>query len=153
MMKVYFSASLSRYRKLLPLTKDIASIIEDLGHEVASRHVTSEETTNGNWEEKYDPKRLFEREMRRLASSNILITEATTPSFGAGFLIQSAIALGKPILTLHYGIEEKNAPLMLRGHSSVNLQMYTEENIRPLLEKFFRSISKELVIPLEDFDQ
>jgi hypothetical protein len=45
-MKIYFSASLSRYRGLLPLTKDIARIIEDLGHEVISKHVIKEETTD-----------------------------------------------------------------------------------------------------------
>lgn len=152
-MKVYFSASLSRYRKLLPLTSDIAHIIEDLGHTVTSKHVTKKETTDGEWEKRYEPRRLFEREMRRLATSDVLITEATTPSFGAGFLIQSAIAIGKPILTLHYGDNIEEASLMLRGHPALNLQMYTEDSIRPLLKKFFSEIERVIVKPLNDFDQ
>lgn len=156
-MQVYFSASLSKYRGLLPLTKDIAHIIQELGHEITSKHVIKEATTEGDWTKRYEPKRLFEREMRRLALSNVLITESTTPSFGAGFMIQSALALGKPCLTLHYGDEltVEKVPLMLRGHGGINLHLYTEENIKHVLQAFFTEVATAggPIQPLEDFDQ
>lgn len=154
-MKIYFSASLSKYRGLLPLTSDIAKIIESLGHEITSKHVVKPETTEGDWEKKYDPRALFEREMRRLAASDVLVTEATTPSFGAGFLVEAAHSFGKPVLTLHYGETEEHAPLMLRGNPTINLYMYTEETIRPILTKFFKDLvkSKRVVEPMPDFDQ
>jgi hypothetical protein len=154
-MKVYFSASLSRYRGLLPLTSDIASMIEELGHIVTSKHVIRDKTTEGEWQDRYDPRRLYEREMRRLATSDVLISEATTPSFGAGFLVQMAISMGKPLLTLHFGEHEKKAPLMLRGNPSINLNLYTEDTIKHTLKSFFQEVSdsKRAAEPLEDFDQ
>ena len=150
-MNVYFSTTLSKYRKLLPLTSDIARIIEDLGHTVTSKHVIKEETTEGEWQTRYNPEQLFEREMRRLATADVLITEATTPSYGAGFLIQSALVIGKPVLTLHYGEDMNKVPLMLRGHRLINLHLYTEDTIRPLLKKFLEEV--KVIEPLEDFDQ
>lgn len=150
-VNVYFSASMSKYRKLLPLTSDIARMIEDLGHTITSKHVTKKETTKGEWTKQYDPQRLYEREVRRLASSDVLITEVTTPSFGGGFMIQTAIALGKPLLSLHYGIDEEKIPLMLRGHKAINLKLYTEENARGVLKKFFDNV--KVVEPMSDFDQ
>ncbi len=152
-MKVYYNASLSRYRELLPVTKDMGRIIEELGHVITSRHVLKPETTEGNWEDQYEPRRLFEREMRRLANSDVLITEATTPSYGGGFIIQTAFSLGKPLLTLHYGLEEKNATLMLRGHPWINLHMYTEDTIRDVLKSFFKEVEEKVVDPHGDFDQ
>lgn len=154
-MKVYFSASLSKYRGLLPLTSDIAHIIEDLGHEITSKHVIKPETTLGEWEKKYDPRALYEREMRRLATSDVLITEATTPSFGAGFLVEAAHAIGKPVLTLHYGDRDEMVPLMLRGNPSLNLHLYTEDNIRQILTNFFQELeqARRVVAPMPDFDQ
>ena len=137
----------------MPVTSDIAHMIEDLGHSVTSRHVVKKETTDGAWEKRYDPRRLFEREMRRLATSDILIAEVTTPSYGGGFLIETALTIGKPVLSLHYGDNLEEAPLMLRGHPHLNLQMYTEENVRGVLKKFFEDAKKLVVEPLPDFDQ
>ena len=152
-MTVYLSASLSKHRKLLPLVGDIGQMIEEFGHTVTSKHVLKKETTSGEWEDRYEPKALFEREMRRLANSDVLITEATTPSYGGGFMIEMAIMMGKPLLTLHYGTNEKDAPLMLRGHREINLHIYNETTIKTILKRFLDDSQKNIADPLPDFDQ
>ena len=44
-MNVYFGAAITRYRKLLPVYRSVVSIIEDLGHEVLSKHVVDPKLT------------------------------------------------------------------------------------------------------------
>jgi len=142
-MKIYLSASLSRYRKLLPVTQDIARIIEELGHNIVSKHVVDPKTTaDPKWEESYNPKQLFNREMKRLISSDALVAEVTTPSYGGGFLVEKCVQMKKPLICLHYGLDKKNATLMLQGHPDINLQMYTEDTIRDVLKKFFATVKK-----------
>ena len=139
-----FSASISKNRNLLPVEQDLAKIIESIGHVVTSRHVIDPETTAyPNWEKDYNPKQLYEREKKRLSDSDVLITEATIPSFGAGFLIDQAITMKKPLLTMHYGLSEEKATLMLRGRAEeINLKMYTEDTARAVIDRFFKSLSK-----------
>ena len=120
----------------------MSKIWGEMGHEVTSKHVIDPETTaKRDWESDYEPKELYERERGRLRGADVLVTEATIPSFGAGFLIDMAVGMKKPLLTLHYGYSEKKAPLMLRGRAEeINLRMYTEENVRVVMKKFFESV-------------
>ncbi len=140
-MQVYFGASISRYRKLLPVYQSIVAIIEDLGHTVLSKHVIQEKTTKGDWQKQYCPQELFYRELHRLQRADVLVAEVTTPSWGTAFLIEAAIQNHKPLLCLYYGLDERSVPLMLRGHTAINLHLYTEDSVRSLLAKFFSGIN------------
>mgnify|MGYP000879968182 CR=1 FL=1 len=141
-MKIFFSASVSRSRKLLPVTQDLVSEIESLGHEVLTKHLVDEDyTADPNWDKNIDAIALYQQEIKRMESADALITECTVPSFGAGFFIDHCVAIQKPLLSLHYGLTLENAPLMLRGRTDINLQMYSEDNSKLILKKFFESIS------------
>ncbi len=137
-MKIFFSTSVSRSRAILPVTQDIAKDIESFGHEVLTKHlVDPNHTKDPHWQRQFDPIQLYKQEVERLKSADALITECTTPSFGAGFFIDLCLEMKKPLLSLHYGLEFDNAPLMLQGRPEINLQMYTEENIKGVLKRFF----------------
>lgn len=137
-MKVFFSTSVSRSRAILPVTQDIAKDIEDFGFEVLTKHLVDPNyTKDPQWHRQFDPLQLYNQEVERLKSADALITECTTPSFGAGFFIDLCLEIKKPLLSLHYGLEFHNAPLMLQGRPEINLQMYTEENIKGVLKHFF----------------
>lgn len=141
-MKVYFSAAMTRYRKLLPVYMSLSKIIEDLGHEITSGHVIKAQTTEGDWIKKYDPDKVWESETKRLKDSDILISEVTTPSYGVAFMMEEALKRGVPQLSLYYALpfQGDNLPLMLRGKPDINFQIYTEDNARVVLKKFFDSI-------------
>ncbi len=137
-MKVYFSAAMTRYRKLLPLYACISDIIKDLGHEVVSQHVIDPQTTAGDWIPHYEPHQLWEREVGRLQDSNVLVSEVTTPSFGVAFIMDEAIKLHKPQLSLYYALpfQESEIPLMLRGKPDIQFQIYTVKTVRAVLTTF-----------------
>lgn len=141
-MKVYFSAAITRYRKLLPLYQSLVGIIEDLGHEVISKHVVDIKTTKGDWIPTYDPKSLWDREMDRLKEADALVSEITTPAFGVAFLIDEFLKMKKPLISMYYALphQKDHLPLMLRGKPGINFQIYTEENARAVLQKFFDGI-------------
>jgi hypothetical protein len=140
-MKVFFSASISRRRSLLPITQDIVRDIETLGHQVINKYLIDlEYTKDPEWDKKADAVTIYNEEIERLKSADVLITECTTPSFGAGFFIDKCVELKKPLLSLHYGPSIDNATLMLRGRTDINLQAYDEDNIKYVLKKFLDSI-------------
>jgi len=141
-MKVYFSAAMTKYRELLPMYRSLSKIINDLGHEITSKHVIDPKTTEGEWISYYDPEELWQRELNRLKNSDVLISEVTTPAFGVAFMMEEALKLKKPQLSLYYSLplREGKLPLMLRGKPNINFQIYTEENAKTLLENFFNNL-------------
>lgn len=143
-MKVFFSSSVSRTRKLLPVTRDLVKLIEDLGHEVLNKKlVDPNHTKDPLWQRKYDPKKMYKEESDRLASADVLITECTIPSFGAGFFIDKCLEMKKPLLSLHWGDSYDNATLMLQARKEeINLHMYTDEDAKLVIQSFFEKVAK-----------
>lgn len=143
-MKVYFSASMTRYRKMLPLYISLTKIITDLGHEITSQHVVDPQITDGEWVKEYNPEKLWKREIDRLQNSDILISEVTTPSYGVAFMMEEALKQSMPLLSLYYALpfQMEELPLMLRGKPGINFQIYTEETARYTLKSFFDSVKK-----------
>jgi len=143
-MKIFFSASVSRDRSLLPVTQNIVTQIEDMGHEVVNKHLVDPTYANEPmWDKKDDPKLFYDNELERLKNADLLITECTTPSFGAAFFIDHCLEMGKPLLSLHYGYDDVNkAPIMLRGKQGINLHFYNEGNLQEKLKIFFNSLKK-----------
>ena len=141
-MKVYFSAAMTRYRKMLPMYMSLAEIIKDLGHTITSQHVVDPQTTEGEWIRDYKPDQLWRREVERLQQSDVLISEVTTPSYGVAFMMDESINLKKPQLSLYYALpfQVDDLPLMLRGKPEINFHIYTEENARFVLSEFFHSL-------------
>ncbi len=143
-MKIFFSTSVSRDRSLLPVAQNIVAMVEEIGHEVINKHlVDSKYASEPMWDKKDDPKLFYDNELQRLKSADVLITECTTPSFGAAFFIDHCLEMKKPLLSLHYGYDDTNkAPIMLRGKKGINLQMYNENDLHEKLTTFFNSLKK-----------
>lgn len=127
---------------MLPMYMSLAQIIEGLGHKITSEHVIDPKTTEGDWISTYKPDELWQREAGRLKDSDVLISEVTTPSFGVAFMMDEAIKLNKPQLSLYYALpfQEDSLPLMLKGKPGVNFQIYTEEDAKVVLTNFFTTL-------------
>ena len=133
---------MTKYRELLPMYCSLSKIITDMGHKITSKHVVDPKTTDGEWISDYNPKELWQREIDRLKQSDVLISETTTPAFGVAFMMDKALELNKPQLSLYYSLPEQKGklPLMLRGKPDINFQIYTEDSAKTLLENFFNKL-------------
>lgn len=131
-MKVYFGASISLDRSLLPNYTEIVADLKKLGHTVLSEYVVDPNLKTGNG---LSPKELFARETEAINKADVMIAEVTSPSWGTAFLIEHALAAGKPVLALYYKEAEMPLPMMIEGHPELYVAHYTKGNVRTILKK------------------
>jgi len=83
----------------------IPDIIEELGHQLASRHQTRDWETS---EIPLSPTQIHDRDYAWLIGSEAGVFEISNPSLGVGGEISDLIHLGKPVLCLlKKGLEDK----------------------------------------------
>jgi dTMP kinase len=141
-MKVYFGASFSLDRSMLPVYDEVVQNIKKLGHEVISEHVTNPLTPVGDG---LSPKDLFDRESKLIASSDCMVADVTLPSWGTAFLMEHALSQGKPVLALFYKEAATPLPFMIAGNPELYVAHYSKGNIRTVLKKnmdYFVSMAK-----------
>ena len=131
-MKVYFSASMSLDRSLLPVYQQIVQELKKLGHTVVSEHVVD---PNLKFGEGMSPKELFVNQTKMIDKCDAVVSEVTSPSWGTAFLTEHALAAGKPVLALYYKEAEMPLPMMIEGHPELYVAHYTRGNIRTVLKK------------------
>ncbi len=141
-MKVYFGASFSLDRSMLPVYQEVVDSIKKLGHEVVSEHVIDPLSPVGDG---LSPKELFEREAKLIASADCMIADVTLPSWGTAFLMEHALSAGKPVLALFYKEAATPLPFMIAGHPDLYVAHYSKGNVRTVLKKnldYFISMGK-----------
>lgn len=141
-MKIYFGASFSLDRSLLPVYEEVVSSIKKLGHEVISEHVTNPLTPVGDG---LSPKDLFDREAKMIANADCMVADVTLPSWGTAFLMEHALSMGKPVLALFYKEAATPLPFMIAGHPDLYVAHYSKGNARTVLKKnleYFASMTR-----------
>jgi dTMP kinase len=131
-MKIYFGASISLDRSMLPVYKKIVEQLKIQGHEVLSEYVVDPELVPGVG---LTPAKLFERETETIEMADAMVAEVTAPSWGTAFLMEHALEAGKPVLVLYYKDREQPLPMMLAGHPELYVQHYDESNVGVVLRK------------------
>lgn len=131
-MKIYFGASFSLDRSMLPVYDEVVANIKQLGHEVVSEHVTNPLTPVGDG---LSPKDLFDREAKLIAGADCMVADVTLPSWGTAFLMEHALSKGKPVLALFYKEAATPLPFMIAGHPDLYVAHYSKGNIRTVLKK------------------
>ncbi|MFH2085203.1 MAG: hypothetical protein ABII21_00195 [bacterium] len=131
-MKLYFSASISPDRSLLPIYQQIVMELKKLKHNVLSEHVVDQDLKLGDG---LTPKELFERETKTIDLAEAVVAEVTTPSWGTAFLIEYALNHGKPVLALYYKEAAMPLPMMIEGHPDLYVAHYSKGNVRTILKK------------------
>ncbi|MFC1711306.1 hypothetical protein ACFLZ1_01835 [Patescibacteria group bacterium] len=129
-MKIYFGASISLDRSLLPKYQEIVKIVKKLGHKVLSEDVVDPKLKVGK---NLSPQKLFERESKEIKRADLMIAEVTVPSWGTAFLMEQALKHQKPILALYYKDNGYKLPIMLEGHPELYVQSYDEDNLDTVL--------------------
>lgn len=134
-MKIYFGASVTLSRKLLPQYQKIVEITKKLGHKVLSEYVVDPKLKIGEGLSADD---LFAREIETIERASAMIAEVTTPSWGTSFLISHALHHGKPVLALFYKDAKQKVPMMIKGHPELYLENYDRDNIELILKQHFK---------------
>src|SRR5262245_12760414 len=126
-MKVYFAASVSLDRSMLPIYQEITEQVKKLGYEVVSKNVVDPSIQIGDG---LSAQELYKRETKLIDSADFLVADVTKPSWGAAFLMEYALAKAKPVLALYYKEADKPMPMMIEGHPDVYVAHYSRGNIR-----------------------
>ena len=107
MVKIFFGCSMRGGYSNVSVEElaKIPDIIEELGHELASRHQTKPGIIKE--EHKRKPPFIHDRDYGWEMESHIGIFEVSNPSLGAGGEISDMVHMGKPVLCLFKkGLEE-----------------------------------------------
>lgn len=131
-MKVYFGASFSLDRSLLPVYQEVVEDLKKIGHAVVSEHVINPLAPIG---EGLAPKDLFERETKLIDEADCMVADVTLPSWGTAFLMEHALSKGKPVLALFYKEAATPLPFMIAGHPDLYVAHYSKGNVRTVLKK------------------
>lgn len=139
-MKIYFGASISLDRGMLPSYRKIVGALNKQGHEVLSEYVVDPKLVVGAG---LTPEKLFERETLTIDKADVMIAEVTTPSWGTAFLMEHALEKGKPVLALYYKEAEKPLPMMIEGHPDLYVEHYDEDNIGTVIRHNLKHFGEE----------
>jgi len=139
-MKVYFGASISLDRSLLPVYKKIVKELISQKHKVLSEHVVDSNLKPGAG---LSAEKLFEKETATIEKADVMVAEVTSPSWGTAFLIEHALENDIPVIALFYKENEQPLPMMIAGHPELYVEHYDEDNIKTTLEKSLDHVKKQ----------
>jgi 2'-deoxynucleoside 5'-phosphate N-hydrolase len=118
-MKVYFGFTVAGDRSTIETARGVVRVLEDLGHEVLTRHLVSDNA----WEADrlISAQDVYRRDMAWLELCDIFIAEVSGSSFGLGF--ETGYLLGatnKKVILLYRRELEKKVSLLISGNTHPN---------------------------------
>ena len=106
--------------------------------EVLTEHVG--DTELGVLGQDIGDRKIHDRDLEWLQSSDCLVAEVTTPSLGVGYEIGKATEWGKPVLCLYRPEERRSLSAMISGSNRVTLKEYQNPSELPeIFEQFLQS--------------
>lgn len=139
-MKVYFGASITLSRDLLPVYQRIVSEIKKQGHQVLSEHVVDPDLKIKDGKR---ARKIFADETKKIEQADLMIAEVTEPSWGTAFLIEHGLEHKKPVIALFYKDAPHELPPMVAGHPELFVDHYDEDNIGSVLRHFFKFVEQK----------
>jgi nucleoside 2-deoxyribosyltransferase len=91
--------------------------------EVLTEHVGSS-TLLDNGEEDLSDEEIYNRDMKWLKKSDVVVAEVSNPSLGVGYEISKAESENKEILCLYKNKQNKNLSAMISGSPTVTVYKY-----------------------------
>lgn len=121
--------------------KKIIDSLKSLGINIDASHYNS--TID---EDAKDLKVTYNKYMRSIKNSELLIAEVSNLSSGVGFFISAALNLNKPVLALFNRASKETPSKTLKGSTDklMHFVEYDWENINEVLKKFTDKIKKKL---------
>lgn len=119
-MKIHFMSAVidgntTDYEKII-------NAVEQLGHEIVTKHVLERRQTDLNKESPAEAELYAKKVHVWIKKSDAVIFETTKPDVSIGFEVATALNLGKPVIIL-YRKDIGDAPHALKGIDSEKLQV------------------------------
>lgn len=135
-MKIYFSGSIRGGRDHQAwydfIVKQISLYGDVLSEFVADKSLTSYGTTNMTDEE------IYNRDVRLIEESDVVIADVTNPSLGVGYEIAYAEKINKKIYCLYLKVEGKKVSAMIVGNKNCEIYPYiSESEIEEIIKNIF----------------
>jgi len=136
MTKIYFAGSIRGGRddqkNYLKIIKHLQKYGDVLTEHIGDKKISDRGNVGLSEEE------IYERDMKWLKASDVLIAEVSNPSFGVGYEIAKAEALNKKILCLYKIKRDKFVSAMIAGSFKLEIRKYsTLEGAFKNIDKFF----------------
>jgi hypothetical protein len=120
-MKIYFAGAIRGGRQDAALYYEIVRQLQKHG-EVLTEHVG--DTELGVLGQDIGDRKIHDRDLAWLKSSDYLVAEVTTPSLGVGYEIGKATEWGKRVLCLYRPENGRSLSAMISGSSEVTVREY-----------------------------
>ncbi|XP_052214881.1 2'-deoxynucleoside 5'-phosphate N-hydrolase 1-like [Dreissena polymorpha] len=135
-MKIFFGGSMRGGRQDAEIYERLIEKLQTYG-EVLTDHVGSKDVEKN--ETDATDKCIYDRVVRWLEESDVVVAEVTQTSIGVGYEIGRAVAMGKKILCLCRPSPDKRLSAMIAGaHNGTTfvVKNYTEEEAEQIFKDF-----------------
>ena len=137
-MKIYFAGSIRGGRDEEKTYLRIIDYLCSFG-DVLTEHVGYKDVEKS--EENHSDTYIFERDVKWLESSDVMIADVTVPSLGVGYEIGFAETLNIPILCLYNPKNKKPLSAMITGNKNIIWEEYSSfEDAQMLIKNFLSNI-------------
>jgi nucleoside 2-deoxyribosyltransferase len=126
-MKVYFGFTVAGDRSAVDAAKKIVGILDEMGHEVLTRHLVEENAWKAD--RSISPREVYLRDMKWLEKCDMFIAEVSGSSFGLGFETGYLLGATTKKVVLFYRREvESKISLLITGvtHPNCTLVPYSD---------------------------
>ena len=147
-MKVYFGFTVAGDRSTIDTARKIVQLLEDMGHEVLTRHLVSDNA----WEvdRLISPQDVFRRDMGWLDQCDLFIAEVSGSSFGLGFEAGYLLCgTRKRVLLFYLRDLVQKVSLLITGNTHPNCTLFpyaTVEDVKAFLRAEIRDNRREDLI-------
>jgi 2'-deoxynucleoside 5'-phosphate N-hydrolase len=118
-MKIYFGFTVAGDRSTVGTARGIVQWLEELGHEVLTRHLVSEGARAGD--RLLGPQAVYQRDMDWLRQCDLFIAEVSGSSFGLGFEAGYLLGATPTKVILLYNIySEDKISFLITGNTHPN---------------------------------
>ena len=134
-MKIYFAGSIRGGRDeedvYLQIIDHLSTFGEVLTEHIGGKHIEKIEKNNSD-------NYIFNRDIRWLKTSSVIVADVTVPSLGVGYEIGFAETLNIPILCLYNPKNKGMLSAMLSGNKDLLCKEYNDINeAKQLINEFF----------------
>ena len=129
-MNIYFACSITGGREFEPIYQAIVAALEAQGHVIPTSHLASSEVTG--LEKVISPQDIYQRDVKWIDESDMVIAEVSTPSHGVGYEVAYALSIGKPVACLFQ--QGRAVSKMLTGNTHVNFHIESYDSEQKAVE-------------------
>ena len=135
-MKIYFTAAVSNVSPIVRENYDlIVEILEKLGHTVIAAHLKGKDAGIIKQQSEDEALATQKKMSQWKKQADLVVVEASTPSFGVGQEIAEAVSDNKQVIVM-YLPDSKPHILVNQGQEAIYVAEYTRETIKSVVTEY-----------------